>query len=102
MATVQEQLKAVWRQAGGFASGLTMFWEPLRELQEAAPDVAAHSGAESGAESGADVSVATEGIEAAELLAASELTRRKTLSVPSILSPFGSGFGAGVRGDSEA
>ena len=73
-----EQLRAVWRQASGVAGdlkdGLTMRWE-------AAP------GNASRVNSGPDMEAG-----------AVDLTRRRTLALPSILSPFGSGFGPGLNG----
>ena len=78
MATVQEQLRAVWKQASGLAGGLSLRWE-------ARPDVQAESTSKGGHK--ADLNAAD-----------AELVRRRTLSVPSILSGYGSGFGPGLGG----
>ena len=69
-----EQLRAVWRQAGGLANGLTLRWEmrpgiDARMRSNTGPDMEA---------------------------GAVDLTKRRTLALPSILSPFGSGFGPGA------
>ncbi len=75
-----EQLRAVWRQAGGLADGLkdglTMRWD-------AGPRNASRPRVNSGPDMEAG---------------AVDLTRRRTLALPSILSPYGSGFGPGVNG----
>jgi len=68
---VGEQLRAVWRQASGMAGGLTLRWEPR---------------AKTGASGGSNME------------AGGDLAKRRTLSLPSILSPFGSGFGPGSNG----
>src|ERR1700682_2952312 len=75
---VGEQLRAVWKQAGGLAGGLagalTLRWEP-----EVKP--------------GADVRAA-----------AAELAKRRTLALPSILTPYRGGFGvdAGIPKPTQA
>ena len=71
-----EQLRAVWRQAGGLKDGLAMRWEggprnASRPRVNSGPDMEA---------------------------GAADLTRRRTLALPSILSPYGSGFGPGLNG----
>jgi HK97 family phage portal protein len=73
--TVTEQLRAVWRQASGLAGGLTLRWEPERKP-----------------EGGADMEAG-----------AADLARRRTVSLPSILSPY-AGFGpnAGVPKPTQA
>src|ERR1700678_882060 len=71
-----EQLRAVWRQAGGLRDGLRMRWEAGPEN---APGPRANSGPDMEA-------------------GAVDLTRRRTLALPSILSPFGSGFAPGLNG----
>jgi HK97 family phage portal protein len=58
--TVTEQLRAVWRQASGLAGGLALRWEPERK-PEGRADMEA---------------------------AAGDLARRRTLALPSILSPY--------------
>jgi len=69
--SVGEQLRAVWRQASGMAGGLTLRWEtrPKTSLRGSS-----------------------------DLEAGADLAKRRTLSLPSILSPFGSGFGPGLNG----
>jgi HK97 family phage portal protein len=72
---VGEQLRAVWKQAGGLAGALTLRWGPE-------------------AKAGADVHAA-----------AAELAKRRTLALPSILTPYrGGGFGvdAGIPKPTQA
>ena len=71
-----EQLRAVWRQASGLTGGLAMRWEAgFRNSSRAS----VHSGPDMEA-------------------GAVDLTKRRTLALPSILSPFGPGYGSGLNG----
>ena len=69
-----EQLRAVWRQASRMAGGLTLRWETKVGSHDVPDSVRP------------------------DLEAGADLAQRRTLSLPSILSPFGSGFGPGLNG----
>lgn len=85
--SVQEQLRSVWGKASGLAGGLTLRWEA--GLKAPATTHATAGGA---------AGVQAAGTSNSGTSTSEDLVRRRTLSVPSILSPYGSGYGPGVNG----